>query len=105
MILKLYSYRRHILLNSSDVYCTFPTVRWVLLILLRSASFPNSAGSFISARNSCRSQLSSILNSGKVNLIFLEGKKKKVKKKIKKMSVSCSIRAEWGQLLSQDLNH
>lgn len=80
MILKLYSYKRHILSNTSDVYCTFPTVRWVSLILLRSASFPSSAGSFISARNSCRSELSSILNSGKVNLIFLKKKKKKKKK-------------------------
>lgn len=57
---------------AGDVHCTFPTVRLVSLILLRSAPFPSSAGSSISARSSCRSELSSIVNSGSVNLISLQ---------------------------------
>lgn len=65
------------MLNNNDIYHTFPTVRLVSLILLRSAPFPSNAGSFISARSSCRSELSSIFNSGKVNLISLKKREEK----------------------------
>lgn len=54
------------------MYCTFPTVRLALLILLKSAPFPSSAGSSISARSSCRSELSSSVNAGSFNLISLQ---------------------------------
>ena len=66
------------MLNASDVYCTFPTLRLASLILLRSAPFPSSAGSSMSARSSCRSELPRSVNSGSVNLIFLRKREREV---------------------------